>query len=105
MRSDYDTSATTHRLVVCVSGVQRDWLARAGNREKPRLGASDMIMRLVELAMSAGELEARRRDHQLEVFGASGYAEHHPDYPNLPEELSDAVGDTTPPSTGFAGGS
>jgi hypothetical protein len=80
----------THRLDVRVSAAQRDWLVEAGDREQPRVDPSGMLTRLVERAMNEGAREAHRRDHQLEVYRASGYAEHHPDYPNLPEGLSDA---------------
>jgi hypothetical protein len=42
-----------------------------------------MVAYLVERAMVASVGEDGKRAHQLEVYRASGYAEHHPDYPNV----------------------
>lgn len=89
MRTERDTSGKTHLVDVRVSGAQRDWLLTAGERERPRLDAGQMLARLVEQAMNDCERETHRRNHQLEVYRASGYAEHHPDYPNSPRRLAD----------------
>jgi hypothetical protein len=40
-----------------------------------------VLRRLVDEAMAEGKALAGEREHQLEVYQASGYAEHHPDYP------------------------
>jgi hypothetical protein len=83
-------SRLTHLLDVRVSDAQHEWLIEAGKREQPSVDPSRMLARLVERAMSDSDDAQDRRDHQLEVYRASGYAEHHPDYPNLPERPADA---------------
>jgi hypothetical protein len=89
MRIEQERGGLTHLLDVRISEAQRAWLVEAGKREQPSLDASRMLARLLERAMSDSENEQDRRDHQLEVYRASGYAEHHPDYPNLPKRPAD----------------
>jgi hypothetical protein len=74
---------------VRLSSAQRDWLARAGDRERPSLDAGDMLVRVLDEAMLESDREADRREYQLEIYRASGYSEHHPDYPNLRAVIPD----------------
>jgi hypothetical protein len=47
-----------------------------------------MILRLIDQAIAEGQAAARRREEQLEIYRASGYPEHHPDYPDVYRERS-----------------
>jgi hypothetical protein len=76
--------ARGHSLDVHIDEAEREWLTLAGARELPRLDAGGMLRRLLERAMEEGDAAAGQRAYQLEIYRASGYAEHHPDYPNPP---------------------
>ena len=76
---------------VHLDDAERNWLVRAGARELPPLGPSGMLKRLLERAMADADREAGRRAYQLEVYRVSGYAEHHPDYPNRASSDAEAA--------------
>ncbi len=65
------------------------WIKRLANAEAPPVSESTMLARLIDEAIVRRREIARRRARQLEVYEASGYSEHHPDYPDLPQGLSD----------------
>jgi hypothetical protein len=73
--------ATTLEVQVVLTDAQYFWLREAAGEEAPPLSTSQVLGRLVDQAIVAGDGAARRRAAQLEVYRASGYAEHHPDYP------------------------
>ena len=66
------------------------WIQEMADAQAPPVSATAMLGHLVEEAMARHGDETRRREEQLEVYSASGYSEHHPDYPDLPRELLDA---------------
>jgi len=78
-----ERSAATRTVAVCLTADQLKWLEKRGAEHRPTLDAEGMVAYLVERAMVASVGEDGKRAHQLEVYRASGYAEHHPDYPNV----------------------
>lgn len=72
-----------------MSDAQLAWLGQLAAAQDPPLSTNEMLARIVDQAIVEGQAEARRRVEQLEIYRASGYAEHHPDYPGLPRGLSD----------------
>jgi hypothetical protein len=60
------------------------WLCDAAAEHKPPLGADELLRQLVDLAIAEGKAAVLRRAEQFEIYRASGYAEHHPDYPDFP---------------------
>jgi hypothetical protein len=55
----------------------------------PPVSATAMLGRLIDEAMARQGESERHRAWQLEVYEASGYQEHHPDYPHLPRGVPD----------------
>ena len=76
-------------LSVVLNDPQLRWLTARAAEQEPALSAGTMLGRLVDEAMVEQREESRRREERLEVYRASGYPEHHPDYPDLPRGLSD----------------
>jgi hypothetical protein len=72
-----------------LSDAQLDWIRRVAAAQTPPLSATGMLRLLVDEAVEKHDKMARRREEQLEIYRASGYAEHHPDYPHLPRGLTD----------------
>jgi hypothetical protein len=44
---------------------------------------------IVDQPIAEGKAAVLRRAEQFEIYRASGYAEHHPDYPDFPGGLPD----------------
>jgi len=74
--------AAAVRTVLAVD--QMAWLSKVAAEQTPPLSASTMLRRLVDEAMAESRASAGRRAEQLEIYRASGYPEHHPDYPDFP---------------------
>jgi hypothetical protein len=85
-----ERSVSTHALSVRLSNAQLRWLEERGAEQQPTRDAGGMLTLIVERALAADALTAGRRAHQLEVYRASGYPEHHPDYPKLPAGFPNA---------------
>jgi hypothetical protein len=83
------TVATTLEVTLVLTDAQYFWLREAAGKETPLLSTSQTVGRLVDRAIAADRRAATRRASQLEVYAASGYAEHHPDYPGRPADPSD----------------
>lgn len=80
-----DSREPSGDVTIALSDVQQGWLAKRAAAELPPLSTVAMLSRLVDEAMAESKAHAREREHQLEVYGASGYPEHHPDYPDPPQ--------------------
>ena len=65
------------------------WIEQLAAAQAPPVSSTTMLGRLLEDAIGRQRESTRRRLQQLEVYDASGYSEHHPDYPNLPRGLPD----------------
>jgi hypothetical protein len=72
-----------------LSEAQLDWVRRIAAAQTPPLSATGMLRVLVDEAVERHGEMARRREDQLEIYRASGYSEHHPDYPRLPRGSTD----------------
>ena len=83
------TVATTLEVTLVLTDAQYFWLREAAGKETPLLSTSQTVGRLVDRAIAADRRAATHRAAQLEVYAASGYAEHHPDYPVRPADPSD----------------
>jgi len=81
--------ATTLEVKVVLTDAQYFWLREAAAQEVPPLSTSQVLGRLVDQETAAVRKTAQRRASQLEIYEASGYAEHHPDYPNRSAGPSD----------------
>jgi hypothetical protein len=84
-----DPVEETGDIRAVLSGVQLAWLSKAAAEQAPPLSAGTMLGRLVDQAIADSDAATRRRAEQLEIYRASGYREHHPDYPDLPRGLTD----------------
>ena len=74
---------------VRLSDEQYAWLSDVAADHQPPLSTNEVLSQLVDQAIAAGQAAALRRAEQLEIYRASGYAEHHPDYPDSPRGLPD----------------
>jgi hypothetical protein len=70
--------------VVSLSERHARWIAIAARDQSPPISKAMMLARLLDEAISREQARERRRADQLEVYRASGYPEHHPDYPDFP---------------------
>lgn len=75
---------------VSLTDDQARWLGKTAAASRPPVDSSELLGRLVDDAIAKSETEARLRTWQLDVYQASGYPEHHPDYPDFPQAVSDA---------------
>jgi hypothetical protein len=75
---------------VALSDVQLAWLSKVAAEQAPPLSVNELLGRIVDDAIAQSKADARQRAERLEVYRASGYSEHHPDYPNVPREAADA---------------
>ena len=64
------------------------WLCDAAAEHKPPLSTDELLRQLIDQAIAEGKAAVLRRAEQFELC-ASGYAEHHPDYPDFPGGLPD----------------
>jgi hypothetical protein len=71
---------------VRLSDEQCAWLSEVAADHKPPLTTNEVLCQLVDQAITDGQAAALRRAEQLEIYRASGYAEHHPDYPDFPRD-------------------
>jgi hypothetical protein len=69
---------------VRLSDEQYAWLSDVAAAHKPPLSMNEVLRELVDQAIADGQAATLRRAEQLEIYRASGYAEHHPDYPDFP---------------------
>lgn len=76
-----DSRERSGEVTIALSDVQLGWLAKRAAEEMPPVSTVAVLGQLVDEAMAEGRALAGEREHQLEVYQASGYAEHHPDYP------------------------
>jgi hypothetical protein len=74
---------------VCLSDDRYAWLCDAAAEQKPPLSADELLRQLVDQAIAEGKAAVLRRAEQFEIYRTSGYAEHHPDYPDPPRGLPD----------------
>lgn len=74
-------------VTVVLSVAQLAWLDRAAAEHEPPIAPATVLGRLVDRAIARGRETTLHRAHQLEIYGASGYPEHHPDYPNIRKTL------------------
>ncbi len=66
---------------VALSDLHVRWIEQRAAEHVPPLSASAMLGQLIDAAMVRHGERTQRRAWQLEVYEASGYPEHHPDYP------------------------
>jgi uncharacterized damage-inducible protein DinB len=76
-------NTATHELVVGLTGVQNEWLKETAAEQSPPQSAGELLSKIVDQAMAQSEAAKERRSRQFEIFHASGYSEHHPDYPSF----------------------
>ena len=77
------TVALTERTVtVALTETQDAWLRRRAADQSPPVAPGEALRRILDEAIAASRATAERRARQLEVYRASGYPEHHPDYPS-----------------------
>ena len=74
--------STMLEVTLVLTDAQYFWLREVAGEEAPPLSTSQAVGRLVDQAATARRRAADRRETQLEIYTASGYAEHHPDYPS-----------------------
>lgn len=81
-------------MQVRLSDEEYAWLSKVAADHKPPLSTNEVLPELVDQAIADGQAAALRRAEQLEIYRASGYAEHHPDYPDFPrgDSLTTEVG-------------
>ena len=84
-----DVADGTRQVAAVLSDAQLAWLSEIAARQSPPLSTKEMLGRLVDQAIADSRTTARRRADQLEIYRGSGYAEHHPDYPDFPRGLPD----------------
>jgi hypothetical protein len=65
------------------------WLCDVAAEHKPPLSTDELLRQLVDQAIAEGKAAVLRRAEESEIYRASGYAEHHPDYPDFPGRLPD----------------
>jgi hypothetical protein len=70
--------------VVSLSERHARWIAARARAQSPPISAAMMLETLLDEAISREQARERKRAERLEVYQASGYPEHHPDYPDLP---------------------
>ena len=83
------TAGTTLEVKVVLSDAQYLWLRGSAADDTPPASTSRALGRLIDQAIAEERNQATRRAAQLEVYAASGYAEHHPDYPDRLSDPSD----------------
>lgn len=88
-RTREESLVTTLEVTVVLTDQQYLSLREMAGEEEPPLATSDVVRRLVDQATLARHAATQRRAAQLEIYDASGYAEHHPDYPDRPEGSAD----------------
>jgi hypothetical protein len=69
-------------LAVALTEPQERWLVSSAARATPRLSPAERLGQILDEAIAASDVGERSRAHRLEIYEASGYSEHHPDYPN-----------------------
>jgi hypothetical protein len=74
---------TDLNLEVRLDTAQHAWLRSAAEQERPPVGLADMVRLLIERGRAADDASLAHRQHQLEIYRASGFDEHHPDYPHF----------------------
>lgn len=85
-----ETEWADSRMVrVRLSDDRYAWLCDAAAEHKPPLSTDELLRQLVDQAIAEGKAAVLRRAEQFEIYRASGYAEHHPDYPDFPGGLPD----------------
>lgn len=72
-------------VFVPLTHAQASWLSETAASAHPPLSTCALVRKLLDEAIAESETAARRRTHQFEVYRASGYSEHHPDYPKPPD--------------------
>jgi hypothetical protein len=70
--------------VVSLSERHVRWIATMARAQSPAINATMMLATLLDEAISRQQARERQRAERLEVYRASGYPEHHPDYPDFP---------------------
>jgi len=81
--------ADSRMVRVRLSDDRYAWLCEAAAEHKPPLSTDELLRQLVDQAIAEGKAAVLRRAEQFEIYRASGYAEHHPDYPDFPGGLPD----------------
>jgi hypothetical protein len=66
---------------LALSDLHVRWIEQRAAEHVPPLSVTAMLGQLLDTAMVRHDERTRRRAWQLEVYEASGYPEHHPDYP------------------------
>jgi hypothetical protein len=85
-----DTSpGDVEMLDVVLSDAQMGWIQTMAAEQTPAVDMRTMLGRVVDDAMARHDEDVRRRAERLEIYRASGYSEHHPDYPHVPRSLRD----------------
>jgi hypothetical protein len=74
--------STKSEIATELTDAHRAWLTERAAEQTPPLTVSGMLARLLDAAMVATEEATSRRAYQFSVYQASGYREHHPDYPH-----------------------
>lgn len=69
-------------VTVALTQAQERWLDSSARRAVPRLSLSERLGQILDDAMAASETDEDARAHQFQIYEASGYPEHHPDYPD-----------------------
>jgi hypothetical protein len=86
-KSDHDptraANTATHDVAVGLTEVQSEWLKETAAEQSPPQSAVELLRTIVDQAMMQSEATEERRSRQFEIFHASGYSEHHPDYPSF----------------------
>jgi hypothetical protein len=70
--------------VLSLSERHARWIATMARAQSPPISTMMMLERLIDEAISDEQARERQRAERLEVYRASGYPEHHPDYPDFP---------------------
>lgn len=79
-----EETSEAREVLVVLTDVQDRWLSETAAEQSPPLSVSELLGRILDEAIAESEAAARRRALQFETYRASGYPEHHPDYPNFP---------------------
>ncbi len=75
--------ATTLEVRVILTDAHYLWLRDVAAQEMPQPTTSQVLERFIDQAIVDTGAAAQRRAEQLEIYRGSGYAEHHPDYPEV----------------------
>lgn len=70
-------------LAVALTDDQARWLVSAAAEATPPVSPGELLTAILDEAIGRAAEQARERAHQLKMYEASGYSEHHPDYPNI----------------------